>query len=169
LFVENVSLFSQFYVINWFNRYKNVLKDTAQQVAYTAKEETVHALVGIKLINTLREEYPELFDEEFEKKILDETVEAFECEAKIIDWILGDYVGDKLTPEHLKNFVKDRLNQSLKAIGFQEVFDDVDKNLIKDTEWFDEDVLGNTNTDFFYARPVNYSKGNKSYNAEDLF
>ena len=26
LFVENVSLFSQFYVINWFARYKNVLK-----------------------------------------------------------------------------------------------------------------------------------------------
>ena len=39
LYVENVSLFSQFYVINWFNRYRNVLKDTAQQVAYTSKEE----------------------------------------------------------------------------------------------------------------------------------
>jgi len=85
LFVENVSLFSQFYVINWFNRYKNVLKDTAQQVAYTAKEETVHALVGTKLINTLRGEYPELFDEELEKRILDEAQEAFGCEAKIID------------------------------------------------------------------------------------
>ena len=33
LYVENVSLFSQFYTINWFNRYRNVLKDTSQQVA----------------------------------------------------------------------------------------------------------------------------------------
>ena len=39
LFVENVSLFSQFYIINWFNRYKNVLKDTGQQVKYTRNEE----------------------------------------------------------------------------------------------------------------------------------
>ena len=169
LYVENASLFSQFYVINWFNRYKNVLKDTAQQVAYTAKEETIHALVGIKLINTLREEYPDLFDEELEERILHETTEAYECEAKIIDWILGDYTGDKLTPDHLKNFVKDRLNQSLVAIGFKEVFDDLDKQLLEETEWFNEDVLGNTNTDFFYARPVNYSKGNKSYDVEDLF
>jgi len=169
LYVENASLFSQFYVINWFNRYKNVLKDTAQQVAYTAKEETIHALVGIKLINTLREEYPDLFDEELEERILHETAEAYQCEAKIIDWILGDYTGDKLTPDHLKNFVKDRLNQSLVAIGFKEVFNDLDKQLLEETEWFNEDVLGNTNTDFFYARPVNYSKGNKSYDVEDLF
>ena len=169
LFVENVSLFSQFYIINWFNRYHNVLKDTAQQVAYTAKEETIHALVGIKLINTLREEYPDLFDEEFENKILDETVEALHCESKIIDWILGDYTGEKLTPDHLKNFVKDRLNQSLVAIGFRQVFEDINKEILAETEWFNEDVLGNTNTDFFHSRPVNYSKGNKSYDSEDLF
>ena len=56
LFVENVSLFSQFYVINWFARNKNVLKDTDQQVKYTRNEENLHALVGMKLINTIREE-----------------------------------------------------------------------------------------------------------------
>ena len=48
LFVENVSLFSQFYIINWFNRFDNVLKDTAQQVAYTSREENIHGLVGTK-------------------------------------------------------------------------------------------------------------------------
>jgi ribonucleoside-diphosphate reductase beta chain len=64
LFVENVSLFSQFYVINWFARFKNVLKDTDQQVKYTRNEENIHALVGTRIINTIREEYPELFDEE---------------------------------------------------------------------------------------------------------
>ena len=54
LFVENVSLFSQFYIINWFARNKNVLKDTDQQVKYTRNEENIHALVGIKIINTIR-------------------------------------------------------------------------------------------------------------------
>lgn len=51
LFVENVSLMSQFYIINWFARNKNVLKDTDQQVKYTRNEENIHALVGIKIIN----------------------------------------------------------------------------------------------------------------------
>ena len=73
LYVENVSLFSQFYIINWFNRYRNLLKDTAQQVAYTAKEEQLHALAGIKVVNTIREELPELFDQELEDRICHEA------------------------------------------------------------------------------------------------
>ena len=56
LYVENVSLFAQFYTINYFNRFRNYLKDTAQQVAYTSREEMLHALVGIKLVNVIREE-----------------------------------------------------------------------------------------------------------------
>ena len=169
LFVENVSLFSQFYVINWMNRYKNVLKDTAQQVSYTAKEEFIHALVGVKLINTIREEYPELFDEELESRVLSEAQEAFRCESNIIDWILGDYEGEKLSKDIVKTFVKDRLNASLNQIGFKNVFDDIDENVLEQSAWFEEDVLGNTSTDFFYARPVNYSKGHTSFNEEDLF
>lgn len=169
IFVENVSLFSQFYVINWFKKFKNTLKDTAKQVSYTAKEEQLHFLVGVQLINTIRLEYPELFDAELEEKIAQEAQEAFNCESKIIDWILGDYSDDNLNSDILKNFVKNRLNESLKQIGFKEVFTDTDKDLIEKTEWFDEDVLGNTNTDFFATRPTNYVKGNKTYNAEDLF
>jgi ribonucleoside-diphosphate reductase beta chain len=158
LFVENVSLFSQFYVINWFNRYQNVLKDTSQQVAYTAKEETIHALVGIKLINTIREEYPELFDEELEERIISEAKEAFVCESKIIDWILGEYEGEKLNKSILKELVKYRINNSLQQIGFNVVFENIDETLIEEAQWFSEDVLGNTMTDFFYKRPVEYSK-----------
>ena len=53
----------------WFNRYRNVLKDTGQQVEYTRNEENIHALAGIMIVNTIREEHPELFDEELEERI----------------------------------------------------------------------------------------------------
>ena len=89
LFVENVSLFSQFYVINWFARYRNVLKDTDQQVKYTRNEENIHALVGMKIINTIREESPELFDEELEERIAQEAVCAYKAEGKIVDWMIN--------------------------------------------------------------------------------
>ena len=146
-----------------------MLKDTAQQVAYTAKEETIHALVGIKLINVLRGEYPELFDADLEEKIIAEAQEAFNCESNIIDWILNGYESENINESILKNFVKNRLNSSLKSIGFKQIFEDVDEELLTKTEWFDEDVLGNTNTDFFHSRPVNYTKGGKIYSEEDLF
>lgn len=168
LFVENVSLFSQFYIINWFNRYRNILKDTAQQVAYTAKEEQIHALVGIKLVNTIRAEYPELFDEELENRILLEAQEAFNSESKIIDWIVGEFTGDKMNADILKEFIKNRINQSLTEIGLKKIFT-VDDEILKQTIWFDEQLLGNNATDFFNQRPVEYSKKNKSFAEDDLF
>ena len=168
LFVENVSLFSQFYIINWFNRYENVLKDTAQQVAYTSREENIHGLVGTKIVNVLREEYPELFNDDLPERLKEEAQCAFDAESKIIDWIIGDYEKDNISADILKEFIKNRLNESLEQIGFEKVFD-VDKEKISSTIWFDEDVLGNSATDFFFKRPVEYSKKDKSFDEDDLF
>lgn len=169
LYVENVSLFSQFYTINYFNRFKNVLKDTAQQVAYTSREELLHAMAGMKLINVIRVEHPELFDDELIEKIRLECIEAYEAEAKIIDWSVNGYQSENLTSDIVKNFIKNRLNDSLIQIGIKPVFEDIDISLIEKTTWFSEDVLGNTATDFFSRRPIEYSKNDKSYGEEDLF
>jgi ribonucleoside-diphosphate reductase beta chain len=168
LFVENVSLFSQFYVINWFSRFKNVLKDTDQQVKYTRNEENLHALVGIKIINTIREEYPELFDQELEDKILEEAGEAFKAESKIVDWMVNGIQEKGLNANILKEFIKNRINESLKQIGFKIPFE-VDKTLLSDTMWFEEELLGNNMTDFFSSRPVEYSKKSQSFSEDDLF
>lgn len=169
LYVENVSLFSQFYTINYFNRFRNVLKDTAQQVAYTSREELIHAMAGMKLVNVIRAEHPELFDEELVGRIRSECIEAYEAESRIIDWSVNGYKSENLTTDILKNFIKNRLNDSLIQIGIKPVFDDIDIDMLHQTTWFEEDVLGNTATDFFSKRPTEYSKNNKSYGEEDLF
>ena len=162
-------MFSQFYTINYFNRFRNMLKDTAQQVAYTSREELLHAMCGMKIVNVIREEHPELFDEELTERIRSECIEAFKAESKIIEWSVNGYKSDFLTSDILKNFIKNRLNESLKQIGIKPVFDDVDIKLLNKTQWFDEDVLGNTSTDFFHKRPTEYSKKDKSYDEADLF
>lgn len=168
LFVENVSLFSQFYVINWFSRFKNVLKDTDQQVRYTRNEENIHALVGIKLINTIREEYPELFDEELTEKIMKEASEAFESESEIIDWMVNGIQEEGLNAITLKEFVKNRINSSLEQIGFPQVFE-VDKGILSTTMWFEEELLGNNMTDFFHSKPTEYSKKSQCFDESELF
>jgi len=168
LFVENVSLFSQFYIINWFNRYKNVLKDTGQQVKYTRNEENLHALAGIKIINTIRDEHPELFDEELEERIATEAKEAFDAESKIVDWMINGFNEKGLSADILKEFIKNRINDSLEKIGFDSAFD-VDTSLLEDTMWFEEELMGNNATDFFHSRPVEYSKKSQAFDADDLF
>lgn len=168
LFVENIALFSQFYTISWFGRYKNVLKDTNKQVEYTSREENLHAMIGIKIINTIKEEYPELFDDELQAKIQHEAKDAIKYECQIIEWIVNGYGHEKLNSELLKEFIKNRMNESLKQIGYDPMFE-VDQETIALTSWFDEQVLGNNMTDFFHSRPVEYAKHSQSFAAEDLF
>ena len=168
LFVENVSLFSQFYVINWFNRYRNVLKDTGQQVKYTRNEENIHALAGIKIINTIRSEHPELFDDELEERIASEAKAAFVAESYLVDWMVNGFNEKGLNANILKEFIKNRINDSLEKIGFDSAFD-VDTSLLEDTMWFEEELLGNNATDFFHSRPVEYSKNSQTFDADDLF
>jgi ribonucleoside-diphosphate reductase beta chain len=168
LFVENIALFSQFYTISWFGRFKNLLKDTNKQVEYTSREENLHALIGIKLINVIKEEHPELFDEELETKIMYEAKEAVKYEMQIIEWIVNGYKTENLSSEVLKEFIKNRMNSSLNQIGYDDLFD-VDDEVLSKTLWFDEQVLGNNMSDFFHSRPVEYSKKSKCFSEEDLF
>lgn len=170
LFVENVSLFSQFYTLMHFNRYKNVLKDTAQQIQYTRNEETLHAQVGMYLIHKLREEYPELFDQQLVDKIVQETQAAFEAESKVIDWFIGDYEDKGLSAEILKAYIKQRINDSMEVIGFPKLEQTTkEKELLAETKWMEEETLGVNMTDFFHKRPVEYSKNDKSFDLEDIF
>lgn len=168
LFVENVSLFSQFYIILWFNRYRNVLKDTAQQVQYTKNEELIHAQVGVKLVQTIRAEHPELFDEELIARIEGEAYEAFIAEAKIVDWMVGDYTVEHLSAPLLKEYIKNRINESLVQIGCKAILP-VDTVLLADAMWMEEETLGNAMSDFFHKRPVDYAKGHTSFDADTLF
>jgi ribonucleoside-diphosphate reductase beta chain len=56
----------------------------------------------------------------------------------------------------------------LDKIGFESAFD-IDKTLLQNTIWFEEELLGNNMTDFFHSRPVEYSKNSQSFDVEDLF
>lgn len=168
LFVENIALFSQFYTISFFGRYKNVLKDTNKQVEYTSREENLHAMIGIKIINTIKQEYPELFDQELKDKIQHEATDAVKYECQIIEWIVNGYDHDKLNSPLLKEFIKNRMNESLIKIGYDPIFE-VNLETISKTSWFDEQVLGNNMTDFFHSRPVEYAKCSQSFDVDDLF
>lgn len=168
IFVENVSLFSQFYIIQHFNRFKNVLKDTSNQVNYTQLEEKQHFQVGVKIINTLREEYPELFDTDLECRILEEVAASIDAEGKIVDWILGSYDVPHLNARIVKAYITNRMNDSLEAVGFERVLT-TDKEALDEAFWFIEEENANKKVDFFHKRPTDYAKNNKTYSVDELF
>lgn len=168
LFTENVSLFSQFYVLLGFNRFKNLMKDVANIVSYTSKEETIHAQFGIALFNQVVREQPELMDQEFIARIYEECNEAIKAEEQIVDWMLQGYSNEFVSKEILIEFLKDRINTSLASIGLREAFT-VDWKLVKQANWLDQEILTPATTDFFAKKPIDYAKKNKVFNAEELF
>ena len=97
-----------------------------------------------------------------------EAKAAFDAESKIVDWMVNGFDEKGLSSNILKEFIKNRINDSLEKIGFAPTFN-VDTSLLEDTMWFEEELMGNNATDFFHSRPVEYSKNSQTFDADDLF
>ena len=168
MFVENVSLFSQFLVIMSFNKHKNMLKGMSNAVEATSKEENIHAEFGFDLVNLIKKENPSWWTPELVEDLIDATMEAFSAESDIIDWIFEEGDLDFLTKSQTLEFIKHRFNVSLNSIGIDSIFH-VDQKILETTEWFDDEILTTKHTDFFNKRSINYSKKSKSITLNDLF
>lgn len=168
MFIENVSLFSQFLVIMSFNKHKNLLKGMSNAVEATSKEEDIHAKFGFDLVNVIKRENPSWWTSKLVEDIVDATNTAYQSEAEVVDWIFENGDLDFLTKEETLEFIKDRFNRSLNSIGIESMFQ-INPNLLKRTEWFDDEILTTKHTDFFHKRSINYSKKAKSITEDDLF
>lgn len=168
LFVENVSLFSQFAVIKSFAKHRNKLQSVDTVVQWTQKEELVHAMFGTYLINLVRAERPEWFGEAFYDDLVSSCREAVEAETAIVDWILEAGELPFLKKDALVEFVKDRVNDGITSIGGPKVFD-IDHAKLEGLKWFVEEIHTQVDVDKFHKRSPNYSSRNAPVTAGDLF
>ncbi len=168
LFIEHVSLFSQFLIIMAFNKHRNMLKGISNVVEATSKEEQIHGDFGIDVIKIIKEENPDWFDDDYNLMIQETCREAYKSESRIIDWIFEKGELDFLPKDVINEFIKNRFNNSLESLGIEKIFD-IDNNLLSQTEWFDDEIIGTKHGDFFVKRSINYSKRTKSITSDDLF
>ena len=168
MFVENVSLFSQFLVIMSFNKHKNMLKGISNAVEATSKEENIHAGFGFDLVNLIKNENPGWWTDELKEDLIIATMEAYDAESEIVEWIFEEGDLEFLTKNETMEFIKHRFNVSLNSIGVDSIFE-INEKLLETTEWFDDEILTTKHTDFFNKRSINYSKKSKSITSNDLF
>lgn len=168
MFVENVSLFSQFLIMMAFNKHKNVLKGISNAVEATSKEEDIHARFGFEIVNIIKAENPDWWNKDTIAEVNRLAREAYKAEAAIVDWIYGEADLDFLPKETVKEFLKHRFNQSLQAIELKPLYE-VDETVVRSTDWFVEEILSTKNVDFFTKRSVAYNKKSKAFTEDDLF
>lgn len=165
--IENVSLFSQFATVMYFYRHKGIMKDIRNVIKWTALDEQLHFNMGVMIINILRKEHPELFDEELSDIIKKACIKSVKYEKNILDWIFEEGELENLSKKDLLNYMESRVNDSMISMGFEQVFEG-GKDLSK-TDFFFEEVFADSQDDFLAVRPVDYTIGDKSITKDDLF
>jgi ribonucleoside-diphosphate reductase beta chain len=168
LFIEHVSLFSQFLIMMSFNKEKNLFKGISNVVEATSKEEEIHGNFGSEIINIIKKENPEWFDEEFEHLIYSACKKAYKAEVKILEWIFEKGELDFLPKHTIEQFIQNRFNNSLQRIGMEPIFQ-VDFQEVEKTLWFDIEITSTKEGDFFYKKQIDYNKKSKSITEDDLF
>lgn len=167
LMTENVSLFSQFFIVSSFQKYRNILPTFSKVITSTLQDERLHGQFGAALVNIIRLENPEWFDEEMEAKIRRNVRKAYKAECEVLDWIFETGELEQISKEEVIEYLKSRFNDSLEQMHYSAEFE-LDEKLLKRSEYMDVLNKAGIDFDFFTARSGEYSK-NRSFDEDSLF
>ena len=167
ILIEHVSLFASFATVLYFFRHKGIMKDIRNIISWSSLDEKYHFKIGATIINILREEQPEMFDEEMEEIVRKACIKSIKYEGAILDWIFEHGELEKMSKEDLNNYMKNQVNESLIETGFKPCFEDVGD--LSNTDFFFDEIFAESMDDFLAMRPVDYTIGDISITKDSLF
>lgn len=154
---EGVALFSSFLTLFAFTK-KNLFKGMGQIISWSSLDEQLHSEVGALIFNIIKKEFSDLYTDELKAQLYEIATSTVHTELELIDRVFEGNSTDVITPQAIKNYVNDKANKQLKRVGLKKIFK-VDKDLLKDTEFFNIMINGETVNDFFSTKETSYSKG----------
>ena len=147
--VERVSLFTQFYILMSYSKANKGLKTISSLQQSTATEEIVHYSCGIDIINIIKEESPQLWDEYLIELVEKNIKASYKAEKKIIDWFFEKGVPDHLTKEEVLNFLNFNMSEVCKDLDLGISFK-YDKEMYEEkNKWMMEKISTSGEPDFF--------------------
>lgn len=155
--LEGIYFYSGFTAIYTLARAGKML-GSAQMIRFIQRDEITHLLLFQNMINTVKKERPDLFNE----KIINKIYEMFEKAGELeIEW--GKYITQNqimgFTDDIITDYIHYLVDQRLTAIGLKKKYDV--KHPIK---WVDDFAKFNDQkSNFFESKVTNYSKGSLSF------
>lgn len=147
--VERVSLFTQFYILMSYSKANIGLKTISALQQSTATEEVVHYSCGIDIINKVKQESPQLWDEYLVELVEKNMFSAKDAEVNIIDWIFEHGVPSHLTREEVMNVLMFNLNAVAADLKLDISFPYDEELYETKSKWFMEKISTATEPDFF--------------------
>ncbi len=152
LIMEGIFFYSAFAVMFGFQR-QNKMVGSAEQIQYIMRDESQHLNFGINLINTIKEEQPEVWTPEFQQHIINLVKEA-----AVMEYTFAQTVFPKgifgMNAEGFKQYIEHIADRRLNSIGLSSQF-----NVQNPFPWMSEAVDLNKEKNFFETRVTEYQTG----------
>ena len=105
----------------YFLRSRGLLPGLAAGTNWVFRDESAHMAFAFSVIDTVRQEEPELFDESWSQSVREMITEAVGCEAEFADDVLqGGVVG--LTRSEMRQYLEYVADQRLMMLGLAPMY-----------------------------------------------
>ncbi|CCB84961.1 MULTISPECIES: ribonucleotide-diphosphate reductase subunit beta [Parachlamydia] len=152
IIMEGIFFYSGFVMILSFHR-KNIMTGIGEQFQYILRDESIHLNFGIDLINTIKEENPEVWTPEFKDQIIDMVKEAVELEIQYAaDCLPNGILG--LNAALFRDYVGYIADRRLERIGLKPQY-----NTANPFPWMSEVMDLDKEKNFFETRVTQYQSG----------
>jgi ribonucleoside-diphosphate reductase beta chain len=113
--IEGLFFFGAFAYV-YFLRSRGLLHGLAAGTSWVFRDESAHMAFAFDVVNTVRDEEPELFDEELTNSVLSMVDEAIACETQFAEDLLGGGVSG-LSVENVRGYLEFCADQRLATLG----------------------------------------------------
>lgn len=152
LILEGIFFYSSFAVMFGFQR-QNKLTGSAEQIQYIMRDESQHLNFGINMINSIKEEQPELWTPEFQQHITDLVGRAVKLEYTFATEVFPRGIFG-MNADGFKQYIEHIADRRLESVGLP-----LSYNVGNPFPWMSEAVDLNKEKNFFETRVTEYKTG----------
>jgi ribonucleoside-diphosphate reductase beta chain len=152
LIMEGIFFYSSFAVMFGFQR-QGKLTGSAEQIQYIMRDESQHLNFGINLINTIKEEQPELWTPEFQQHVIDLVKRAVVLEYTFATEVFPRGIFG-MNADGFKQYIEHIADRRLERVGLPKQY-----NVENPFPWLSEAVDLNKEKNFFETRVTEYKTG----------
>lgn len=152
LIMEGIFFYSSFAVMFGFHR-QHKMVGSAEQIQYIMRDESQHLNFGINLINTIKEEQPELWTPEFQQHVIDLVKEGARLEYTFAEAVFPKGIFG-MNAESFKQYIEHIADRRLARVGLPAQY-----NVPNPFPWMSEAVDLSKEKNFFETRVTEYKTG----------
>ena len=118
--IEGLFFFAAFAYV-YFLRSKGLLHGLAAGTNWVFRDESAHMAFALEVVNKVRSEQPELFDDQLHRQIVEMLDEAVSCEMQFAEDILSGGISGLSTGD-MRQYLEFIADQRLVMLGLQKVY-----------------------------------------------